>query len=151
LEAVPVELREVRIAGRVVSFPARFEEPYKRAASARGFYFTHDDIKAVDAYDYQALFNRIPTVDANDRGVTFQRCQAGLGAASGITKAKVQVWVDGYRMTGRTSDVHEVSDVLKGVPVSSIEIMEVYPGPSMIPPAFLDDACAVILIWTKRY
>jgi hypothetical protein len=52
-------------------------------------------------------------------------------------------------MTGRTGNVDakddEVSNVLKGVPVSSIEIMEVYTGPSMIPPAVLDDACAVIL------
>lgn len=45
----------------------------------------------------------------------------------------------------------EAINILRTVHPSSIQIMEVYSGLSQIPAEFLEDACAVIVICTKRY
>jgi hypothetical protein len=65
-------------------------------------------------------------------------------------KPKVRVLIDGVR-TAAITDPTGVYDVLRTVKPQSIQIMEVYPSVSTIPADFLSDACAVIVIWTKRY
>lgn len=70
--------------------------------------------------------------------------------------AKVQVYIDGVRMTTYGGDdsttlVNQVSDVLRLVHVRNIEAIEVYIGIARIPAEFLNDACAVVAIWTKSY
>jgi hypothetical protein len=167
---LPNALTEVRIEGRMVKVPARFEEVYARAARGTGKFFTRKDIEELNAFDVPSLLNQVPTVQANDRGVTFQRCQSGLsglsisprqGSATNVQAAKVQVYIDGTRMTGRaglgsssldSSDrANEIRDILRLVHPRDIEAMEVYTGVARIPGEFLNDACAVIAIWTKSY
>lgn len=78
----PNALTEVRIEGRMLKVPARFEDVYARAAHEHGTFFTRKDIDKLNPYDVQSLLNLVPTVYANDRGITFQRCQAGLSGLS---------------------------------------------------------------------
>jgi len=168
LQAVPMPLTEVTIEGRVIRVPRVFEAPYQRAARGDGRFFTKEDIEKLNPADVRSLLNLVPGISANDRGVTFQRCQAGLpspslavgaGASSGVasagasSKAKVQVWIDGYRVTGRSTSptAESLVELLATVPPSAIEIVEIYSGVTRIPSDFLNDACAVIAIWTKRY
>ena len=63
-------------------------------------------------------------------------------------KPKVQVYIDGHRMSAILNSAG-VYEVLRLVKTQSIHIMEVYPGVATIPADFLNDACAVIAIWTK--
>ncbi|HKW46282.1 MAG TPA: TonB-dependent receptor [Gemmatimonadaceae bacterium] len=151
LSRIPVQLEELVISGKPVTFPRSFEEAYKRAARGRGVFFTREDIEDSNDNDYKPLLDRIPGVSANDRGVTFNRCQSGLIAASDPTaRPKVQVYVDGHRMTLEAGDSRGIYAALSSVKPERIQIMEVYPNISWIPAEFLADACAVIVIWTKR-
>jgi hypothetical protein len=147
---LPRQLDEAVVSGRTVRFSAFFADAYKRAAGGRGFFVTREEIDELNANDYQMILNRIPGVSANDRGVTFPRCQSGLTKLGDQRiQAKVQVWIDGYHMPAST-DPQGVYDTIRSVKPQSIQIMEVYPGVSTIPGQFLVDACAVIVIWTKR-
>jgi hypothetical protein len=62
----------------------------------------------------------------------------------------VQLWIDGYRVSGRNS-TETVNEIIQSIHPASIELMEVYTGLTRIPAVFLEDACAVIVIWTKRF
>ena len=150
LRRVAVGLEKTVISGRAVTFPRFFEAAYKRAAGGRGFFITREDIEQSNASEYQTLLNRIAGVSANDRGVTFQRCQSGLEVLSQPgANAKVQVWIDGFRMPAVVGP-RGIYETLNTVKPQSIQLMEVYVGVSVIPAEFLSDACAVIVIWTKR-
>lgn len=154
LTRLPNALTEVRIEGKLVRVTARYEPVYRRAARGVGKFFTSDEIAQLDAYDVQSILGRVPTVSAGDNGVSFQRCQPGLpspvasSAATNSTVPKVQVYVDGMRMT-HGGDPEEVNSILRGVRPGQIEIMEVYTGVARIPGEFNNDACAVIAIWRK--
>jgi hypothetical protein len=146
----PHALTEVRIAGRMVKVPARFEDVYARAAHEHGTFFFRQDIDKLNPYDVGSLLNLVPTVYTNDRGVTFRRCTADLNglSMSGRQRAStIQVYVDGTRMTQSES----VKEALQLVTPREIEAMEVYTGVGRLPAEFLEDACAVIAIWTKSY
>jgi hypothetical protein len=154
----PHALTEVRINGQMLKVPARFEDVYARAAHEHGTFFTRKDIERLNPFDVQSLLMLVPTVNVNDRGVGFQRCQAGLSGLSIFNRqsslatlqgAKVQVYIDGTRYTMNPTD--SVRDVLRLVTPSDIEAMEVYTGVARIPAEFLNDACAVIAIWTRSY
>ena len=45
----------------------------------------------------------------------------------------------------------DMMHTLAAVNPTSIQAIEVYRGASQLPAEFLDDACAVIAIWTKAY
>ena len=132
-------LPTVTIDGRRVSYPARFAEAYARASRSTGFFFTRERIDSLFPLDVTSLLHTLPGVHVNDRTVEFVRCPEG----------KVQVWVDGNRRT--TSRQTSASQELKDIIPSSIQLMEVYGGIARIPAEFLEDACAVIVIWTKSY
>ena len=159
-------LREVVIEGRTLKYPARFQSVYGRAAKSNGRFITAEDIALQNPLDTKALFQAIPGVLVSDRGITFARCQGGLQGPQVLTAAgntasvtvskqvaKVQVWVDGHRMTREFSRGDEITadNVLREVNPRYIQAIEVYVGTARIPGEFLDDACAVIAIWTKSY
>lgn len=160
LQRVPTPLTEVRIEGHLVKVPARFEDVYRRGARGFGRFFTREDIERLNPLDVKSLLATIPTVQMNDRGVTFQRCQSGLsgmsvGQKNGWRPAqgpKVQIYIDGLRMTrDELGEEGDVEHVLRLVHPSAIQAIEVYTGVSRIPGEFMEDACAVIAIWTKSY
>jgi len=110
----------------------------------------------------QSLMNLVPTVYVNDRGITFQRCNAGFqglsispfnraagGGAGPEAQKVVQVYIDGTRVTMDKNA--SVLDAIGLVHPRDIQAVEVYTGVARIPAEFLNDACAVIAIWTKSY
>jgi hypothetical protein len=154
LSRLPNALTEVKIDGKMVKVPARYENVFRRAARGIGSFFTSADIERMDVYDIKSILGRVPTVTVSDGGVRFQRCQAGMpspGGSAAATSAqipRVQVYVDGMRLT-HGGDPEEVGSILSGVRPSQVEIMEVYTGVARIPGEFNNDACAVIAIWRK--
>jgi hypothetical protein len=156
LERLPPLLAEVKVRGRMVRVPTKYVEVLQRAASGWGTLFTREDLK--NAPDAKSLLNQLPGVYAGDHTVAFSRC---VPDPSGKEPAKVQVYIDGVRVT-MVPQYHnalargyggpdEVSLILKTVNPSEIEFIEVYRGVAQIPVEFLNDACAVIAIWTKAY
>lgn len=173
LQRSAAELTEVVIEGRKVWVPPRLGEVYERAARGWGKLFTEDDIRQQNPSDLKALLNTLPAVQTNDRGITFQRCQAGLEALNAVSDrlsgggsgnrrgfarhpGRVQVYVDGMRMTsysssGSDENREDADKILKAINPSSVAAMEIYTGASRLPTQFHSDACAAIAIWTKSY
>ena len=140
-------LSEITVAGHKVMFPARYASAYARVAKGHGFYFTREVIDSLQPWDIMSLLPRIAGVRANDRTIKFTRCQSG--AVLG-TEAPVHVYVDGVRATNYAiGNVIDPVTALKNIVISSVQLVEVYTGVSSIPAEYLDDACAVILVWTK--
>jgi hypothetical protein len=129
LLVAPQALGQVTIAGRQVLFPARYAEAYARMERGTGWYFTHELIDSLKAYDIKSLLPQIPGVQANNRGdITFARCTTGAVLGS---PAHVQIYLDGTRVTnyatGAPSAGGGMDNALRELP----------------------PACAVILIWTR--
>lgn len=143
MRRLPTTLAEVSINGQPVKVPARLQEVYMRAARGWGSFFSSDDIKRRQPFDVIALLETIPGVHWSEDGVTFDRCDASRQISWGSTK--VAIYVDGLRSS------YSVRETLRTVSMADIAAVEVYRGVSQIPGEFLDDACAVVAIWTKSY
>jgi hypothetical protein len=161
LTPTPRTLAQIDVRGRE-NIPSYLRSAYDRAERSHGAVFTAEEIAARNPFDTKTLLERLPGVRVNDRGLTFERCQGGLASAPGVLgrismpspPAKVQVYVDGIRLTGvaysQDNRPENASDILQGIHPMSIQLMEVYTGIARIPGEFVADACAVIAIWTKR-
>ena len=165
LTVAPQALTEVKISGQRVLVPARYADAYTRVARATGDFFTRERIDSLHALDLKSLLQTIPGVSINDRGMTFQRCQANLssvripGSISGASKdpdtstksqAHIQVYIDNVRVTDYAgSGGQDAYEAIRNIIPSSVQLIEVYRGVARIPGEYLVDACAVILIWTK--
>ncbi len=132
------------IAGKRIDYPVRLAEAYTRMRRSTGYFVTREQIDSLFPYDVNALLMRIPSVRViGNGGFEFARCDTGRN---------VHVWVDGTRWTNYNrygDNVVDAPTAEKYIPPSSIQLMEVYSGVARIPVEYLDDACAVILIWRK--
>ena len=135
-------LPEMVIAGRRVMVDPRFAGVVERALSNWGTVITREDLRT--AYDIQSLLEMIPGVRVRPNEIRFARCQDVLPGT--VSPARVQVYVDGVRVTA--IDDGGALEALRLVSPAEIEVVEVYRGVSRIPVEFLNDACAVIAIWT---
>lgn len=158
LEPLPQQLTEVRIEGRVRKVPPRFEDVYRRMSTATGSFFTREDIDRMQPPSIESLLQQVGTVRINVDGIQFAKCNEAGNLAISKGGGKLQIYIDGLRMTGRTSPIDsrspiaaEQAEVLHMVNPSQVQALEVYSGVSRIPGQFLEDACAVIAIWTKSY
>ena len=154
-------LTAVRVEGRMVKVPARFEDVYRRGAAGWGKFVTREMIDSLQPFDTKRLFEGIPTVQVTDRGITFFKC---INQPSNPWISNVQVYVDGDRRTrmarvdrhgsGNPSDwdiLDDANDILKSIKPSEIQAIEIYTGTARIPGEFNNDACAVVAIWTRSY
>ncbi len=146
LHRPPNTLRAVRIQGRKVDVPAGFEDVYARAARGFADFITREEIERRGVTETSSLLFMIPGVHVFPDSISFARC---MKSPLDGRPAKVQVYLDGVRLTRGASD-KEIVNVLHEIPAFTIQAMEVYRGVSRIPGEFLDDACAVIAIWTKQ-
>ena len=154
LEPIPQQLSEVVIEGRVRKVPPRFEDVYRRMSTATGSFFTREDIDRMQPPGIESLLQQAGTVHINVDGILFAKCNSPANLFLGKDGGKLQIYIDGLRMTGRdpwSPVAAEQAEVLHMVNISQIQAMEVYSGTSRIPGQFLEDACAVIAIWTKSY
>jgi hypothetical protein len=171
LVRLPQLMSEVTVRGKTVRVPTKFVDVLRRSASGWGTVFTREDFQ--NATDVKNVLWRIPGIRASDKGITFARCsgelpgnllaQAEGGEAVTSTTAstvdatastsKVQVYIDGVRITAMAEDrgSDPITSALRLVPMRDIEFMEVYRGTAQIPVEFVNDACAVIAIWTRAY
>jgi hypothetical protein len=165
---LPQALTEVRISGKVLKVPARYEDAYRRGAAGFGKLITRDDIERMNPFDTKQILATQPGVLVTDRGLTFQRCQSdvnnidftrtgasrlpSMGPADPARRqGNVQVYVDGIRMTRSNDGAFDAATIIDNIPPVAIQVIEVYSGVSRIPGEFLGDACAVVAIWTKAY
>ncbi len=133
------------ISGKRIDYPVRLAEAYTRVRRSTGYFVTREQIDSVFPLDVNSLLMRMPgvRVTGNNR-IEFARCRHD---------GHIHVWVDGARWTRYSSGVRgfdvDAATAVRDIPPSSIQLMEVYGGVARIPGEYLDDACAVILIWRK--
>ena len=132
-------LTTVVIRGQQVQVPSRFADVLERARTGHGALFTRADFAMTN--DVAFALNRLPTVHANSRGIVFGKCNTSMPGA-----ARVQVYVNGARLFAPGDSPEKI---LKLVAPADIELMEVYTGVARLPAEYINDACAVIAIWTK--
>lgn len=142
-------LAEVTVSGRRVMFPARLAEPYARVARGGAAFFTRELIDSLQPWDISSLLQRVPGVRVNDRVIKVARC-AGGGANSG-SDAPLHVYVDGVRQTNYSNKIlgRGALEAVRDVAIDKVQLIEVHTSINRIPPEYADDACAVILIWSK--
>ena len=150
---LPVRLTEVAVLGKRVTVPYRFEEVYRRAASGFGHLITLEDIERRRPFHVREMLNGIPGVQVDNYKVRFRRCGAANDVSFALEITKVQVYVDGRRVTKFQNDETgtSVDEALSHVNINDVQAIEVYVGVAEIPAEFSIDACAVVAVWTKRY
>ncbi|HVZ47542.1 MAG TPA: carboxypeptidase-like regulatory domain-containing protein, partial [Gemmatimonadaceae bacterium] len=89
----PQALGQVTIRGKRVLFPARYAEAYTRVEQGKGWYFTHDLLDSLKAYDLTSILPLVPGVHVGRR-IEFARCTTGAVLGS---LPHVQVYLDGTR------------------------------------------------------
>lgn len=148
LQQLPVALARVTIRGQTRFVPPYLEDAYRRGATGMGTFLTAEDIDRMHPMDVYTVIGNTPGAHVSQGGITFARC--GYGAELGIYNrgAKIQIYIDGTRLTDGSQA--SIALALRTIHVSQVQAIEVYRGVAEIPAEFLEDACAVIAIWTKR-
>lgn len=153
IKLLPKMLNEVVISGQVVSVPYRFADVYRRGASGLGHFITREDIERRSPTRTADMLNGLPGIVAYSDNTVFQKCRKRPRAGTGAVESanKVQVYIDGRRMTRFDDSPGAADDAMASVSPNDIQAMEVYSGVAQLPGEFSVDACAVVLIWTKKY
>ena len=141
-------LAEITISGQRVMYPVRLAEPYQRVARGRGAFFTRELIDSLQPYNVASLLVRVPGVQVNDRVIKLTRCDNH--GARPLTPGNIHVYIDGVRQTDYGQYLPRGAlEAVKDVVVTSVQLVEVHRSINTIPPEYADDACAVILIWSR--
>lgn len=147
MSPIAQRMATITVSGRKITYPVRLSEPYQRLARGTGHFVTREQIDSLFPLDVGALLLRVPGIKVTSRSVEFARCDE-LGG----NNQKVQVWVDGQRWTNYSLGPGlriGAWEAIRDIPPSSVQLVEIFSGPSTIPGEYVDDACAVILIWRE--
>jgi hypothetical protein len=148
-------LGEVVIAGRRVTYPLRYAEAYARLTHENGDFLTREQIDSLHPLDLTSLLQTLPGIRVKKGALNFGRCDDSMNPfvtdGNRNNVAKIQVYLDGQRLTNYYvgDDSRDATHELRDIVPTSLQLMEVYRGPGRIPGQYLDDACAVVLLWSK--
>ena len=139
LAAIPFELAGITTEAVTVGRMADFQ---RHRTHGQGIYMDRADLEKRRTPRLSDVLRRVPGVRiVTDRaGRTLLR----MGRSSGGRDCPPEFWIDGVR-----AQFLGVDDV----PVSDIEALEVYRGPSGLPPEFnsrfTNAQCGAVIIWTR--
>ncbi len=142
LEPLPVQLAGVSVMAPELRRRFAIEEFYRRRARGIGGSFvTREDIEARHASRLSDVLRSVPAL-------RFVRVRGGMGIrfVSASTQRRdcvPMLWLDGVRAPGM-----EIDDF----PPSTIEGIELYPGPSTTPLQFSQSgvtSCGTIVVWSR--
>lgn len=117
-------------------------EFHRRRQGNVGTFFDRAQIEERHVQRISDLMRRLPgvriSIDRNGRQ------QLRMGRSSGGRDCPPDFWIDGVRATGLNVD---------DVPLQDVEALEIYKGPSAIPPElnsrFGNPGCGAVVIWTR--
>ena len=151
LHPEPIEVGGVVVEGdrRRRLFERRMRPFYERRERGSGDFFTRSEIEERNPIVITDLSRGVPgvTLTQSDFSVQirFSRAMRGLGGGTGCSSPLI--YVDGA-FAGGAGDYVNLDNLV--IP-NQVEAIEVYKGPSQIPPQFnmTGSACGVIVIWTR--
>jgi hypothetical protein len=120
----------------------RLAEFYRHRQSGQGYYFNRQEIEEKKVIRTSDLLRRLPGIRMHtDRT---GRAVMRMGRASGGRDCPPDFWIDGVRAAFLNVD---------DVPLQDVEALEVYKGPSGLPPEinnrFGNPGCGAVVIWTR--
>jgi hypothetical protein len=149
LTRVPRLLSQMVVKGKSVRVPAGFEDVYRRAGSSHGSFLTRETIDSLNARDVAGLLNEVPFIrvsanrDMPDR-LSTSRCLPMIPGAPSSGRL-VALFFNGVPITGAQA----VNEILDHLAPSTIQAVEVYNGPTNVPPSF-KPSCGAVAIWTRK-
>lgn len=155
LLAAAAKLPELKVEaeGGDVFNRAKYADFFRRRTLGIGTFRYGPEIERMHAMHTPELLRDIPGVHlsfgtiaagvANQFSIRFPRC---TGPSHNIT-----VYLDGQRLYGREGQTPEEEAylLLDTIPPDRVQAIEVFRGVSQIAGEFLDNACAVVSVWTK--
>jgi hypothetical protein len=150
LEPLALETVTVTADANVFSGMGGFAE---RKARGTGRYFTHEDIKLMQARQVTDVLRRVPGMqiqfgDGSLSGGT-QRAQAGRSVGGSSSHPCVMI----YYVNGILFPLSSDASINQYVATDDLAAVEVYTGSSQIPPEFnsslYGSRCGVVALWTR--
>lgn len=139
LAVLPFELAGITTEAATIGRMAEFE---RHRTNGHGIYFDRAELEKRRTPRLTDVLRRVPGV----RVVTDRagRTMVRMGRSSMGRDCPPEFWIDGVRAQGLGAD---------DVPVSDIEALEIYRGPSGLPPEFnsrfTNAQCGAVIIWTR--
>lgn len=139
LSILPFELAGITTEASTIGRMAEFE---RHRTNGHGIYLDRAELEKRRTPRLTDVLRRVPGV----RVVTDRagRTMVRMGRSSMGRDCPPEFWIDGVRAQGLGAD---------DVPVSDIEALEIYRGPSGLPPEFnsrfTNAQCGAIIIWTR--
>lgn len=129
-------LSEVVVTERPAS-PRRFDEFEMRRKNGRGQYLGREEIEKSNAMNVPNLLRNMRGVRLECSGIT---CAVRMARSEGVD-CPPEYWLDG----------RPNNNFGPTIPVSDLQGVEVYTGPSEAPAEFLSGnaACGIVVLWTK--
>jgi hypothetical protein len=160
------ELPEIRVTARYAK-PARYSATFKyddyfrRRRQGIGDFIDREEIDRRAPFTTADLLSGRPGIKASASApgtgtwIYFARCNE--------YPPQVNVYIDGRKQIARSiaggpsvlsakrvPSNSIIGDLLETIAVQDIEMMEIFRGPSELPPEFNDGNCAAISIWTRQ-
>ena len=146
LTMIPTALAAVNVEEERITRSKRLLSGFwERRSRGFGHYITREEIESKEAHDFTDIVRMTPGVSVvtvgGRRSIRFSR-NAGIRG-----DCPPQYWVDGMRVENASPDEF---------PPGDLEALEIYAGPSTIPPQFAPRSftigqrtCGAIVIWTR--
>jgi hypothetical protein len=152
LHPEPIEVGGVVVEGdrRQRLFERRMRPFYERRERGSGDFFTRSEIEERGPVEFTDLLRRVPGVVLTQNNfsvqIRFSRAMRSLGGGTGCSSPLI--FLDGA-LIGGAGDYVNLDNLVRP---DEVEGIEVYKGPSQIPPQFnmTGSACGVIVIWTRQ-
>ncbi len=143
-EAIPLEGIEVTVRSRAVA--RKLEPVFERMArDLGGIYLTATDFKKRGYGPVANMIQGLPSVIVRGSGYRYQM-NFRRGATQFNPGCAPELWLDGVRIVRAGGDLSE----FLSMNTVEIEVIELFPSPSSIPPEYSTAGMCAIGIWTKR-
>jgi carboxypeptidase family protein/TonB-dependent receptor-like protein len=143
-EAIPLEGIEVSVRSRAVA--RKLEPVFERMErSLGGMFLTATDFQRRGYGPVAQMLQGLPSVSVTGSGFRY-RMRFRRGAQNGRAGCEPEIWLDGVRMVRSGQDVSE----FMSMNTIEVEVIELFPSPSSIPPEYSTSSMCAVGLWTKR-
>jgi hypothetical protein len=159
-------LPEIEVKGRLAKPAAyagttKYDDFFRRRRAGFGTFITREQIERINAFHAFEILRSVPGIAVTPQGGDASATRLRFARCSGPS-ANAEVYIDGNRQIQRDSVAlpgfaykiggawgSRIAVPLSQISAHEIEMIEVFRGVAEIPAELNDNACAVIMIWTR--
>jgi hypothetical protein len=143
LDTMPDWVDTMRVNGRLVHVPYRYEAVYRRATAGSGHLIPREEIEARHPFYTRDLLDGLPGIAIISGRVRFCKC-GGCFSAGRPGDEHADLFIDGERYMAAGADIEPALDRISP---ADIQAIEVYASVAEIPQSLHASGCAAIAIW----